>query len=134
VPRYMLDTNICIYIRQKKPQAVLRRFEKLAAGDAGVSVVSYGELLYGVQKSADSKAGLRQLAELTSVLPVLPLPVGSGETCGAIRALLERRGESIGNTDLWIAAHAKTASLTLVTNSESEFKRVPGLRVENWAA
>ena len=134
MPRYMLDTNICIYIRQKKPQAVLRRFEKLAAGDAGVSVVSYGELLYGVQKSADSKAGLRQLAELTSVLPVLPLPVGSGETCGAIRALLERRGESIGNTDLWIAAHAKTASLTLVTNSESEFKRVPGLRVENWAA
>jgi len=133
VPRYMLDTNICIYIRQKKPQAVLRRFEKLAAGDAVVSVVTYGELLYGVEKSADRKAGLRQLAELTSLLPVLPLPEDGGETYGAIRALLERRGEVIGNNDLWIAAHAKTASLTLVTNNESEFKRVPGLKVENWA-
>lgn len=134
VPRYLLDTNICIYIRQKRPAAVLKRFEKLAVGDAAISVITYGELLYGVEKSTDRAARFRQLDELTSLLPVLPLPERGGETYGAIRAVLERRGEKIGNNDLWIAAHARVAGLILVTNNEREFKRVPGLKVENWAS
>ena len=130
----MLDANICIYIRQKKPATVLRRFEKLAVGDAAISVITYGELLYGIEKSKDRVLRLRQFSELSSLLPVLPLPESGGETYGAIRAALESRGETIGNNDLWIAAHAKAAALTLVTNNESEFRRVPGLKVENWAS
>ncbi len=132
--RYMLDTNICIYIRQKKPAAVLRRFERLSVGDAVISVITYGELLYGVEKSGDRAVRLRQLKELIGLLPVLPLPEQGGETYGAVRAALEKSGQAIGNNDLWIAAHAKAAALTLVTNNEGEFKRVPGLKVENWAA
>lgn len=128
----MLDTNICIYIRQKKPAAVLKRFEKLAIGDAVISVITYGELFYGVEKSANRTARRGLLQELVGLLPVLPLPAASGETYGAIRAALETSGKMIGNNDLWIAAHAVSEGLTLVTNNEAEFKRVPGLKVENW--
>ena len=130
--RYMLDTNICIYIRQKKPAAVLKRFERLSVGDAVISVITYGELLYGVEKSRDRVARLGQLQELVSLLPVLPLPETGGQTYGAIRSVLESGGNIIGNNDLWIAAHAKAQGLIVVTNNDGEFKRVPGLKVENW--
>ncbi|HEV2562725.1 MAG TPA: type II toxin-antitoxin system VapC family toxin [Rhizomicrobium sp.] len=133
-PRYLLDTNICIYIRQKRPADVLRRFEKLAVGDAAISVITYGELIYGAEKSLRRADRLRYLTELTGLIPVLPMPETGGETYGAIRAALEGAGQMIGNNDLWIAAHAKTAGLTLVTNNEREFKRVAGLTVENWTA
>ncbi len=132
-PRYLLDTNICIYIRQKRPEAVLRRFRRLRPGEAAISVITYGELLYGAAKSAQRAAALERLRELTGVLPALPLPEGAGETYGRIRAELERSGQMIGNNDLWIAAHAIAAELTLVTNNESEFRRVRGLKVQNWA-
>ncbi|HEY1075571.1 MAG TPA: type II toxin-antitoxin system VapC family toxin [Fontimonas sp.] len=130
--RYLLDTNICIYIRQKRPPAVLARFEKLKAGDATLSVVTYGELLYGAQKSQQRDIALARLSDLVSLLPVLPMPVETAGHYGEIRAVLERRGEAIGGNDLWIAAHAKAAGLILVTNNEREFKRVPGLKVQNW--
>jgi tRNA(fMet)-specific endonuclease VapC len=71
---------------------------------------------------------------LLSLMPALPLPASAGEAYGIIRAALERAGQTIGNNDLWIAAHARAAGLTLVTNNQREFKRVPGLTVENWAA
>jgi tRNA(fMet)-specific endonuclease VapC len=132
VARFLLDTNICIYIRQKKPQAALRRFERLAAGEAAISVVTYGELLYGAEKSRMQAAALRGLQELTSLLPVLPLPEAAGASYGAIRAALERKGQAIGNNDLWIAAHARAQTLVLVTNNEKEFRRVEGLKIENW--
>ena len=133
--RYLLDTNICIYIRQKRPQAVLKRFEKLSVGDAAISVVTYGELAYGAERSPDAhrKANRQLLAELLELLPVLPMPKTVGDAYGALREALERGGQMIGNNDLWIAAHAKAEGLTLVTNNEREFKRVPGLKVENWA-
>ena len=65
-------------------------------------------------------------------IPVLPIPENAGNTYGAILAVLESKGEPIGNNDLWIAAHAKAASLIVVTNNEQEFQRVPGLKVQNW--
>ena len=129
----MLDTNICIYIRQKKPASVLKRFEQLAVGDAVISAITHGELLYGVEKSKDRAPGLRRLSELSSLLPVLALPESAGQTYGAIRAALESSGERIGNNDLWIAAHAHAAGLILVTNNEREFNRLPELQIENWA-
>lgn len=104
--RYLLDTNICIYIRRQRPQKILTKFQQLASGEAGLSIVTYGELHYGAE---------------------------AGRVYGTIRAALERRGERIGANDLWIAAHAMTDSLTLVTNNEREFRRVSGLNVENWA-
>ncbi len=132
-PRYLLDTNICIYIRQKRPPEILARFQKLQPGAAAISVITYGELRFGAEKSSQRTEALQQLEELTSLLPVLPLPQDAADAYGAIRADLQARGETIGNNDLWIAAHAKTAALILVTNNEREFKRIAGLKVQNWA-
>ena len=133
-PRYLLDTNICIYIRQKRPDEVLRRFGRLRAGEAALSVITYGELLYGAAKSNQRQAALERLQELIQLLPASPLPELAAETYGSIRAELEAKGEMIGNNDLWIAAHALASGLTLVTNNEKEFRRVRGLKVQNWAS
>jgi tRNA(fMet)-specific endonuclease VapC len=132
-PRYLLDTNLCIYIRQKRPEQVLRRFRKLRPGEAVLSVITYGELLYGAAKSAHRTAALERLRELVHLLPAMALPETAAESYGALRAELESNGEMIGNNDLWIAAHALAAGLTLVTNNEKEFRRVPGLKIQNWA-
>ena len=132
-PRYLLDTNICIYIRQKRPEEVLRRFRKLRPGEAVLSVITYGELLYGAAKSEQRAAALERLRELVNLLPALYLPENAGEAYGMIRAQLESKGEMIGNNDLWIAAHAVAARLTLVTNNEREFRRVRSLKIQNWA-
>ena len=131
--RYLLDTNICIYIRRKKPEEVLRRFRTLRPGEAVLSVITFGELVYGAEKSAQRGTALEMVRELAQVLPVQGLPETAAESYGTIRAELERKGEMIGNNDLWIAAHAKAAGLTLVTNNEREFRRVRGLKVQNWA-
>ena len=131
-PRYLLDTNICIYIRQKRPEKVLRRFRRLRPGEAVLSVITYGELLYGAAKSEQRVRALEQLRELVGLLPALSWPETAAESYGAIRAELEAKGEMIGNNDLWIAAHAVAAGLTLVTNNEKEFRRVRGLKVQNW--
>jgi tRNA(fMet)-specific endonuclease VapC len=132
-PRYLLDTNICIYIRQRRPEEVLRRFRKLRPGEAALSVITYGELLYGAAKSARRNTAMERLHELVRLLPALPMPEAAGETYGMLRAELEAKGQMIGNNDLWIAAHALASKLTLVTNNEKEFQRVRGLKFENWA-
>jgi tRNA(fMet)-specific endonuclease VapC len=131
--RYLLDTNICIYIRQKRPAEVLRRFRKLRPGEAVLSLITYGELLYGAAKSEQRVAALEQLRELVNWLPALSLPETAAEEYGTIRAELESKGQTIGNNDLWIAAHAVVAGLTLVTNNERAFRRVRGLKIQNWA-
>lgn len=133
-PRFLLDTNICIYIRQERPEAVLRRFRRLRPGEAALSVITYGELIYGATKSSRREAALATLRELVQWLPPLPLPEGAAETYGAIRFELAAKGEMIGNNDLWIAAHAVASGLTLVTNNEREFRRVRGLTLQNWVA
>jgi tRNA(fMet)-specific endonuclease VapC len=131
--RYLLDANIVIYIRQKRPEGVLRRFARLRPGEAAISVIAYGELLYGAMKSSQRESALERLRELSEAIPALPLPERAAETYGLVRAELESRGEMIGNNDLWIAAHAVASGLTLVTNNEKEFRRVRGLKVQNWA-
>jgi tRNA(fMet)-specific endonuclease VapC len=132
-PRFLLDTNICIYIRRNRPPEILRRFRSLQPGEAAVSVVTYGELRYGAEKSRERDRAMAVLEEFVTLVPALPMPASAGATYGAIRAVLESRGETIGNNDLWIAAHAQAADLVLVTNNEREFRRVPGLRLANWA-
>ncbi len=131
-PRYLLDTSICIYIRRKQPEEVRRRFRRLRPGEAALSVITYGELLYGAAKSDQRTAALERLRELSRLLPALPLPETAAESYGTIRADLESKGETIGNNDLWIAAHALASELTLVTKNEKEFRRVRGLKIQNW--
>jgi tRNA(fMet)-specific endonuclease VapC len=131
--RFLLDTNICIYIRQRRPSEVLARFQRLKLGEAVISVITYGELLYGVEKSRFREQAAKLLTELAGLMPVMDLPSLAGQFYGAIRAALEVRGEMIGNNDLWIAAHARAAGLTLVTNNEHEFRRIQGLKIQNWA-
>ncbi len=132
--RYLLDTDICIYIAKQKPGGVLARLQRLRSGDVGMSIVTYLELVYGAWKSQHREANLLRIQELERVIPVLPLDSNAGQHYGRMRAELERRGSPIGAYDLLIAAHALALNLTLVTNNTREFRRVPQLTVENWAA
>jgi tRNA(fMet)-specific endonuclease VapC len=99
--RFLLDTNICIYIRRRRPPAVLERFRQLKPGEAVLSVITYGELVYGVEKSQFREHARRQLTELAGLLPVMELPMRAGEFYGSIRAALAAEGDMIGNNDLW---------------------------------
>jgi tRNA(fMet)-specific endonuclease VapC len=132
-PRYLLDTNTCIYIRRERPQAVLERFKVLPPGSTAISVITYGELAYGARKSPDPRKAMMVLEELTALIPVLPMATEVANTYGTIRSDLAARGELIGNNDLWIAAHARSLKMILVTKNEKEFQRVDGLTIENWA-
>jgi tRNA(fMet)-specific endonuclease VapC len=132
--RFLLDTNICIHIRRRHPMQVMARFHQLKAGEAALSVITFGELLYGAEKSASRAQALRDLEELSSLIRVLSLPVDAAHIYGRIRQALQAKGEVIGTNDLWIAAHAKAANLVLVTNNEREFRRVAGLKIQNWIA
>lgn len=130
--RYLLDTNICIYITKKKPLSVLHKFEKLEVGQVGMSIITYGELLYGAQKSQYSKQSFETLQALTHLIPVISLPMNAAKCYGEIRAELTSTGNIIGGNDLWIASHALASHLILVTNNEKEFSRVSHLNIENW--
>lgn len=131
--RYLLDTSICIYIRRRRPPEVLARFLRLRSGEAALSVITCGELMYGAAKlNPRPPQAAHQLEEFFELVDVLPLPPDAGGKYGEIRAGLEAKGEVIGNHDMWIAAHALSSGLIVVTNNEREFRRVPGLKIENW--
>ncbi|WP_431513729.1 type II toxin-antitoxin system tRNA(fMet)-specific endonuclease VapC [Variovorax sp. DAIF25] len=131
--RYLLDTNICIYIAKHNPAKVRARFEQLAADALAMSVITLGELQHGAEKSQARSKALAALQQLQSVIQVMPLTEAVGQHYGEIRSDLERKGRPIGNNDLWIAAHARAEAWVLVTNNEREFSRVEGLSIENWA-
>ncbi|KPU98331.1 plasmid maintenance protein [Variovorax paradoxus] len=131
--RYLLDTNICIYIAKHNPAKVRARFEQLPADALAMSVITLGELQHGAEKSRARSKALAALQQLQSVIQVMPLSEAVGQHYGEIRSDLERKGRPIGNNDLWIAAHARAEAWILVTNNEREFSRVEGLSVENWA-
>jgi tRNA(fMet)-specific endonuclease VapC len=132
MPRYLLDTNICIYIKNHRPAEVLARFSKLPQGKVTMSAITYGELCFGAEKSTKSKESRRILDQLIALIPVLPLDKVVSVHYGKVREHLQASGNPIGNNDLWIAAHALASKLILVTNNVVEFERVPGLRIENW--
>jgi tRNA(fMet)-specific endonuclease VapC len=130
--RYLLDTNICIYVINARPALVLERFRQEPAGQIGVSSVSAAELAYGIAKggSARNEEALRLFL---APLAIVPFDEDVIWTYGKIRTDLEKRGMPIGAMDTMIAAHALSLDLTLVTNNVREFERVKGLRLENWA-
>lgn len=130
--KYLLDTNICIYIIKQKPLDVLGRFRACAVGDIGLSSITVAELQYGVSKS-QAKERNQQALDLFLVAPVIAeFDYSAAYVYGQIRAELEQKGQPIGALDLLIAAQAISLNITLVTNNEREFARIPGLEVENW--
>ena len=131
---YLLDTNICIYIIKKKPPNVLRKFKTLKLGDIGISSITVAELRYGVEKSKYGARNRRAVEQFLTPLAIADFDAKAAQTYGQIRATLEAKGTPIGPLDTLIAAHALSLGVTLVTNNIKEFSRVPGLKLENWAA
>lgn len=131
--RFLLDTNICIYIAKHNPPVVREHFARHAANELAMSVITLGELRFGAEKSESRQRAIATVQQLESLIPPCPLPESAGEHYGQIRAALQKSGTIIGNNDLWLAAHARAEGWILVTNNTREFVRVPGLQLENWA-
>lgn len=129
--RYLLDTNICIYVINHRPAAVLARFLAHEIDGLGISAITASELYWGVCKSG-SVRNQTALDRFLSPLAVLDYDQAAARKYGELRAYLDKQGTPIGPLDQQIAAHALTLGLTLVTNNLREFERVPGLVVENW--
>lgn len=129
--RYMLDTNIVIYVIKRRPRALLDKFNA-HAGQMCISTITEGELLHGVEKSDHRDRNLRQVEDFVSRLDVLAYDSKAAAHYGDIRADLERKGKPIGVNDLHIAAHARAEGLILVSNNTREFERVVALRLDNW--
>jgi len=129
--KYMLDTNIVIYVIKRKPPEALDIFNT-HAGLMSMSVISLSELLHGAEKSSRPEYNLRQVEDFTSRLEVLDYGPKAAAHYGDIRAELEKKGQVIGVNDLHIAGHARSEGLVLVSNNLREFDRVSGLRLENW--
>jgi tRNA(fMet)-specific endonuclease VapC len=128
----MLDTNICIHIIRQRPPSVLERLGTLTVGDIGLSIITLAELEYGASHSRDPKGNRDALRQFTAPLEVAAFDRAASQVYGRVRSALERRGQPIGPLDLLIASHALSLGARLVTSNEREFRRVPGLRVENW--
>ncbi|MCE7507620.1 MULTISPECIES: type II toxin-antitoxin system tRNA(fMet)-specific endonuclease VapC [Alloalcanivorax] len=129
--RYLLDTNICIYIINRRPEKVFRHFESLRAGNVAVSSITAAELAFGVAKSG-SKRNQQALGKFLAPLEVMAFDEAASERYGDLRTYLEACGTPIGSLDTLIAAHALALGVTLVTNNLREFRRVPDLALENW--
>jgi tRNA(fMet)-specific endonuclease VapC len=130
---YLLDTNICIYIIKKKPAVVLKRVQAKLLGEIAISAITIAELEYGIARSRYPDRNRIALLEFLFPFTILDFDPKAAMAYGQIRALLESKGRLIGPMDLLLAAQAKSHNLVLVTNNEKEFKRIEGLRIENWA-
>ncbi len=130
---YLLDTNICIYIINRKPASVVERISKLSPHQIKLSAISLAELEYGASKSSDREKNRTALLHFASAFDILPFNDSDSEVYGVLRANLERRGKVIGPYDMQIAAQALSRDLVLVTNNTDEFQRIPNLKLENWA-
>ena len=131
--RYMLDTNICIYVIKHKPEKVLRKLQTIHPEDVCISSVTYAELVCGVEKSAAVEKNRLALSMLLANMEILDFDVEAADCYGKIRADLEKKGRPIGPLDMMIAGHGQSLGYTVVTNNVKEFSGVSALRIENWA-
>lgn len=129
--RYLLDTNIVIYVLKRRPVEVLSTFNANASRMA-ISSITLAELLHGAEKSSRVSENLAAIEDFCSRLEVLPYGPKAAQHYGVIRAALEKLGQPIGVNDMHIAAHARSEGLVLVTNNMGEFARVPAMEAENW--
>ena len=130
--KYLLDTNICIYLIKQKPRPVLQKFEAHAVGDIGVSAITVAELEFGAQKSQYPAKNQRALEQFLIPLAIVDFDYNAAVVYGRLRAELQAQGTPIGPLDMLIAAQAVSLEVVLVTNNEREFVRVPQLKVVNW--
>jgi len=131
--KYLLDTNICIYIINEKPEKVLKKFEQYPVHEFGISSITHAELQYGVKKSKNKNTNQDALDEFLLPLTILPFQGKRLVACyGEIRVSLESKGRTIGPLDMLIAAHALSLDLTIISNNIKEFERIPNLKCENW--
>lgn len=130
--KYMLDTNICIYLIKQKPREVLEKMKQIDRDDVCISSITYSELSYGIEKSAAVERNRIALLLLLANLKILNFDDYAALEYGKVRTELEKHGKPIGALDMLIAAHAKAYDLTLVTNNTGEFSRVSGLKLDNW--
>jgi len=131
--KYILDTNICIYIINEKPDKVLRKFELYPVYEFGISSITHAELQYGIEKSKNKNTNQAALDEFLLPLTILPFHGQRLVTCyGEIRASLESKGQTIGPLDMLIAAHALSLDLIIISNNIKEFSRIQNLKCENW--
>lgn len=130
--RYMLDTNICIYIIKQKPPQVLRRLQSLRIGDVCLSSITLAELEFGIENSQQPDRNRWALAEFLAPIDILSFDNGAARRYGSLRYQLKRVGRTIGAMDMLIASHALSLGLILVTNNMKEFKWVENLSIENW--
>ena len=131
--RYMLDTNICIYIIKHKPEKVFKELQKHDPSEVCISSVTYAELIHGVEKSAAIEKNRLALALLLANIEIMNFDVNAANCYGKIRAALEKKGTPIGPLDMMIAGHAQSLSYTVVTNNVKEFSRATNLDIVNWA-
>lgn len=131
--KFILDTNICIYIIKKKPARVFEKFRELPLGSVGISSITLAELQYGVRKSSQPEKNQIALNQFLIPLDIVDFDTNAAVEYGSIRTDLEKSGTPIGPLDTLIATHVRSLEFILVTNNEKEFKRVAGLKIENWA-
>lgn len=131
--KYMLDTDICIYLIKQKPPGIRARLQQAGADNICISSITLAELSYGVEKSSHQERNRLALGLFLVPLEILPFTQKAALTYGSIRARLEKKGQIIGAYDMLIAAHALAERLTLVTNNTQEFTRINDLSLENWA-
>ena len=131
--RYLLDTNICIYVIKHKPEKVFQKLQTIHPEDVCISSVTYAELVHGVEKSIAVEKNRLALSMLLANMEILDFDVDAADCYGKIRAGLEKNGTPIGPLDMMIAGHAQSLGYTIVTNNVKEFSRVPALKIENWA-
>jgi tRNA(fMet)-specific endonuclease VapC len=132
--KYLLDTNICIYLIKGRPRKVIERITTMQANEIALSSITLAELFYGVAKSMHREKNRRALVQFTSAFDIIPFDDYDAEVYGLLRADLEHKGLTIGPYDMQIAAQAITRDYVLVTNNTKEFARIPQLIVENWGS
>lgn len=130
---YLLDTNICIYIIKKKPLTVLKKMHSKKITEIGISVITFAELQFGVEKSLFKEKNQFALNQFLAPLEVFPFDERAAVNYATIRVNLEKVGQPIGVFDMMIAAHSLSLEAILVTNNEKEFSRVQDLKIENWS-
>lgn len=130
--KYLLDTNICVYLIHDRSSGLRHHFRNLRTGDIGMSAITLSELSYGAALSHKPEENTAILKQFVATLVLAAYDDAAAEHYGAIRAELKKKEISIGTMDILIAAHAKSLDATLVTNNLRDFRRIPGLKIENW--
>lgn len=130
--KYMLDTNICIFIMKKSSEILKRKFSGISEDAVCISSLTFAELMHGIEKSERKAKNMRVLLAFLKNIPIISFDSSAAAMYGNVMARLELKGNKIGPIDTLIAGHALSENLTLVTNNTREFERVEGLKVEDW--